>query len=274
MGRTRQDANWNALRRSPGLDLEAWTSSWTSHAQTRHTHNQVQLSLTREGSGSFWIGESRTESPPGHLVIIPPGQVHSLSPAACEAWRFDTVYLPEASFAEVAPGTRADPALAKTFLRVHDAIARDTSRLTLEVEILDLVELLVRGIHEHSLIAPRLPERGHASLERVRDYLESCPDDGVDLAQLAAIAGLSPYHFSRSFRRAFGMPPHAYLLQARVSRARALLRQGEPVCEVAARLGFADQAHLTRHFRRLTGVTPGRYRDASKNVQDGRVVPS
>jgi AraC-like DNA-binding protein len=75
-------------------------------------------------------------------------------------------------------------------------------------------------------------------------------------------SGLSPCHFLRVFKHQTGMPPHRYHLNLRLERGRRLLRQGCEIADVAARTGFADQSHFTRHFRRFFGVTPGRYRTA------------
>jgi AraC-like DNA-binding protein len=85
------------------------------------------------------------------------------------------------------------------------------------------------------------------------------------LAELAAEAGLSRYQLVRSFRAEVGMPPYAWLAQYRVARARVLLERGCRPAEAAVQTGFADQAHLTRWFRRVVGVTPGAYRSS---VQD------
>jgi len=276
----RSGQNWNEFRRSRGLDLEAWTSCWASHVQARHTHDRVQLSLTTVGSGSFQIKGRRTDSVPGALVVIPSGEVHALSPVKALAWRFDTVYLPDTMCrggivywdqaqlsARLASDAIAKPELAARFVRLHRAITEGTSTLTQEIELLALVSGLDAGSDAPSFCSGGLGP-SMAALRRVRDYLESCPEEDISLARLAAIANLSPSHLSHTFRFAFGLPPHAYLVQVRVSRARTLLKQGQPVCEVAARSGFADQAHLTRHFKRLVGVTPGRYRDGCRIVQD------
>ncbi len=83
--------------------------------------------------------------------------------------------------------------------------------------------------------------------------------------ELAAVAGLSPYHFIRVFRRATGMPPHAWLMQYRARMARNLLGLAVPIADAACRAGFADQSHLNRVFKRLFGYTPGQY---SNSVQD------
>ncbi|PXA87713.1 hypothetical protein DMC47_31390, partial [Nostoc sp. 3335mG] len=68
------------------------------------------------------------------------------------------------------------------------------------------------------------------------------------------------------FKAHFGVPPQRYLIQVRLAEARALLRQGVGIAEVAYTVGFADQAHLTRHFRAVLGVTPARYVVAEENI--------
>jgi AraC-like DNA-binding protein len=97
--------------------------------------------------------------------------------------------------------------------------------------------------------------------QRLADQLLQPPA----LAELAAGTGLSRYQLVRSFRAEVGMPPYAWLAQYRVGRARMLLERGCRPAEAAAATGFADQAHLTRWFRRVVGVTPGAYRNS---VQD------
>jgi len=103
------------------------------------------------------------------------------------------------------------------------------------------------------------PER----LQRVRDYIEAHLDEDLSLTVLAGIACLSPYHFSRSFKRATGVGPQRYVIQRRVERAKLLLRQThQPLALIAQEAGFTDQSHLTAMFRSEMGVTPGRFRAA------------
>ena len=112
--------------------------------------------------------------------------------------------------------------------------------------------------------ADALPGTGAVArqvMDRLADQLTGPPA----LAELAADAGLSRYQLLRSFRAEVGMPPYAWLAQHRVARARVLLEHGHRPAEAATLTGFADQAHLTRWFRRVVGVTPGAYRNG---VQD------
>jgi AraC-like DNA-binding protein len=96
-------------------------------------------------------------------------------------------------------------------------------------------------------------------VQAVRDLLPLRLADPPSLAELAAMTGLSQFALLRAFRRETGMPPHAYLNQLRVRRARLLLDDGLAPADVAAQTGFADQAHLTRHFKRVVGVPPAAY---------------
>ena len=100
-------------------------------------------------------------------------------------------------------------------------------------------------------------------LKRVRDHVEAHLDDRLTLTDLAGVACLSPYHFSRSFKQAVGVGPQRYVMQRRLEQAKTLMRRTkEPLAEIAQRVGFADQSHLTMIFRREIGMTPGRYRTA------------
>ncbi len=116
--------------------------------------------------------------------------------------------------------------------------------------------------------APRRPARepdGKLPQGRLRvvvEHVEDHLDAGVTLEELATVAHLSPYHFARQFRAATGLPPHQFVIARRVERARQILQEdGDlPLAQVASRAGFSDQSQFSRHFKRLVGVTPGRFR--------------
>ena len=100
-------------------------------------------------------------------------------------------------------------------------------------------------------------------LQRVCDYIEAHLDDRLTLADLAGVACLSPYHFSRSFKQAVGVGPQRYVMERRIERAKILIRRTrQPLASIALEVGFTDQSHLTGVFRRETGMTPGRFRAA------------
>jgi AraC family transcriptional regulator len=104
---------------------------------------------------------------------------------------------------------------------------------------------------------------------RVRDYIDSHIADRVLVADLCALVQLSEGHFSRVFRRTFGKPPYAFLIRRRVElAARHMLQTEGTLSDIALQCGFADQAHLSRHFRQTTGYTPAAWRRAHSGAGD------
>jgi AraC family transcriptional regulator len=122
------------------------------------------------------------------------------------------------------------------------------------------------------LSAPRRQERERdgklpqGRLRAVVEYIEEHLDANPILEQMAAVAHLSTYHFARQFKAATGLPPYQYVITRRVERAKQLLQGGGdlPLAEIAAYAGFSDQSHFSQHFKRLVGVTPGRFRMSAR----------
>ena len=107
----------------------------------------------------------------------------------------------------------------------------------------------------------------HLFLRRVTDYINDNLDTQLALAEIAAIAGMSPYHFGRTFKRATGITPHQYVIRQRVERAKTmLLSTDQTIGEIACAVGFYDQGHLARHMRSLLGVSPQMLRNR-KNIR-------
>ena len=117
-----------------------------------------------------------------------------------------------------------------------------------------------RAVHGRDGILPR------GRLRAVLDYIEEHLDAAPTLAEIAAVAGLNPYHFARQFKAATGLPPHQYVITRRVEQAKHLLRAGTDLslAEVASRAGFYDQSQFARHFKRLVGVTPRQFQTPSR----------
>jgi AraC family transcriptional regulator len=99
-----------------------------------------------------------------------------------------------------------------------------------------------------------LPRR---ALKEVIDYIGDNLQKDLTLAEMAGVAHMSPYHFSRLFKESKGLTPHRYVIERRVQRAEVLLGSSAlPIAEIALLCGFANQSHLNRHFKRLLGVSP------------------
>ncbi len=153
-----------------------------------------------------------------------------------------------------------------------DVFEPGSSAMQVQSQLLELSELmvseLIRGARE-----PR-PAVG-ASMRAAARMRECLNEEGIslDLETLAQRAGLSRFEALRAFKKRYGLPPHAYQLCLRIGHARRLLLEGAPAADVAARCGFADQSHFTRHFKRFNGVTPMQYAHAhTPSGQHARAV--
>ena len=231
---------------------------------------------------------------PGSVVILPPGEAHTGGPSDGSNFVYRVMYPTAELLGDGAARPPRfpqpvvmDPALATELRRAHAALSRvaqgsgsrpadpaapqlvvskpaATEPLETESRLCWLFGELVQRHAASAGPADALPGTGAVArqvMDRLADQLTGPPA----LAELAADAGLSRYQLLRAFRAEVGMPPYAWLAQHRVARARVLLEHGHRPATVATLTGFADQAHLTRWFRRVVGVTPGAYRNG---VQD------
>ena len=155
-----------------------------------------------------------------------------------------------------------DPLLAQLLRSLVEEIGGDrVDRLLADSLITAIAMRIAQRFRPFPGRQPDLPPR---RVRRVLEYVEAHLDAELSLAELAAVACLSPCHFSRSFKDVVGVGPQRYTVQRRVERAKILLRHGKDnLAAIAALVGFADQSHFTAAFRRETGVTPGRFRAAA-----------
>lgn len=218
-------------------------------------------------------GEVR-ELEPGDIVLFGPGEVHGCEPMNGEPFFYRSVVVPNNLFTQACGETPArfdrftvrDEALASELGAMY-ALADDATADTLEQEEA-LAALISRAAAycEGAAVEDSAPTATSVAVERARALLEERCAAGPTLAELAEVAGLSRYHLVRVFAAETGLTPHRYLQALRANRARDLLAQGVEPAEVAARVGFSDQAHMTRVFKALFGLTPGRYREAAASA--------
>ncbi|MCA0272525.1 MAG: AraC family transcriptional regulator [Proteobacteria bacterium] len=248
----------------------------SARAFPRHSHDQFGIGLILRGAQASASGRGEVESGPGALVTVNPGEVHDGRPiGGARVWTM--LYLDPGLVATaragLAGGTGEEftrpviegtdlPGLFDELYRAATGPAGDAGRMAFDAALGEVVLRLCSG--------RSAAEPSHTpGVLMARDYLHDRRDDGVRLADLAAAAGLSPFHLTRAFRAAFGLPPHAYLLQLKVAQARRLIASGLPLSRAAAEAGFADQSHLTRIFTRQFGYSPAVFaRSQRKNVQD------
>ncbi len=252
----------------PGV--EALHASFVTHAYRPHSHPTWTVAAMRRGAAAFTVDDRAEQAGDGELFVLEPEAVHTGVPAIPEGWAYKVLYLDPGLVTGWAdddrPAPRAarwvvfrDPALRAALLGAHLALAEGPAGLGRDEALARAVDALRPHLRPAPRRAHTRAHAEHAAVRRAVAHLRERWDRPVPLAQLAGVAGLSRFELVRRFGAQVGVPPHAFQLGLRVDRARALLAAGEPPAAVAAACGFADQAHLTRTFRRLVGTTPGRY---------------
>ncbi|GAA3526674.1 AraC family transcriptional regulator [Aeromicrobium panaciterrae] len=246
----------------PGVD-EVLHAHFTEHAYPAHTHDHWTLLLVDTGGVEYDLAHHHHQAAPGSLTVLPPHVPHDGRAAIAGGFDKRVVYVDdrwlssELVGAAVRQPSLRDDSLTRAMARLHDALTSPGDELEAESRLAFLSERITQHL-DHS--AEPLSTRRESRLARlIRDRLDCAPESTPTLASIAADLGVHASHAVRVFSREYGMPPHRYVTGRRIDRARHLLLDGTPVAGVAAAVGFYDQAHLTRHFRRVLGVTPGAY---------------
>lgn len=235
-----------------------------------HVHSSYVLGVVEGGAVRITTNESSHVASAGMVVLLSPFVVHTEIPVGENGWTFRYLYPTDGVVREalnLSPAAASalrftrpvidDPALASLITRLHVGMESGES----EGVSADSMVALVRRLSERYMRAGSsgngpLPER--RNIGAVRDLITERPLRSVKLQDLASAAGLSQFHFTRVFKTEIGLPPYAYYEQVRIAFAHQLIHQGHDLTSVAYQLGYADQSHLTRHFRRGSFTTPGK----------------
>lgn len=255
--------------------LELLSARFIEHSFDPHVHDSYAIAVLEEGAERYRYRGAEHVAAAGSFALLNPDEVHTGSRASEQGWRYRVYYprpeqfqdllgeleLPHGSAPMFDGSVHGDVDLVAALGQLHRLLecpaASTLQRQTLWREV--MLQLLQR----HARV-PLVRPVGHEPgvVARAKELLAAGLAEPPSLEQLAAEVNLSPFHFSRVFRRATGLPPHAWLKQRRLEQARALLRSGCAPLQVALQLGFSDQSHLSRQFKQSYGVSPGEYRRA------------
>ena len=257
--------------------LELLTANYQNHAFLPHWHHSLMVSAVVLGGERIRYRSREFALTPGKVMFLGPLEIHDGETLAQGAqWLFRVMYLDVGLIEEIStglmdrlsnqPAIQTECHLWSQFLEAHAVLRRSSTAL----ERAATLSLFLERLTEQSGLDTELDRPLRSSkpgLERAREYIHVHFADAIDLAELAAIAGVSRYHLLRSFRERYALTPHAYQTQLRVHHAKELLFQGMPAKDAAIESGFYDQAHMTTTLRRSVGVTPGRLRILCENSE-------
>jgi AraC-like DNA-binding protein len=273
--------DWARYWRADSVPVEAMHAHFTSHVYHRHSHESYSFGVTETGAQAFTCRHGRHVSGRGMVMAFNPDDPHDGHAAGDGGFTYRMVHIWPGFFASLTemplPLFRSpvieDPAVAASVRGLHLALTGESSSTT-ELERYEQLTETATLLARHA--SARIPARGPTPLSaqdgpagpdrpvaaRIRELLQDGAGD-LTADDLAAAAGCSRYAAYRAFTQAYGLAPSDYQRQLRVRAARRLLIAGVSPARAAAEAGFADQAHLTRWFRRYYGVTPGAYRAAA-----------
>ncbi len=253
-------------------DLECLEARFHRHVYAPHVHDTYALGVIEAGVEHYrYRGEDHAVGP-GELVILDPHELHDGRPGP-DGYRYRMMYPTPDLMGEIAeeiwetpqaaphfpePALR-DPLLARHISKLHQLLGSAPERLQADGAFVDAMALLIRRHGAQTRARPPVG-REDAAVARVCEAIEDTLDQDWSLEELAGLVDYNRYRLIRAFRRALGVTPHAYRTSRRVIRAKRALAAGASPAMAALEAGFCDQAHLTRTFKSVTGVTPAAFR--------------
>jgi AraC-like DNA-binding protein len=250
----------------PGV-REVLHARHVEHAYPIHTHDVWTVLLVDQGAITYDLDRRTFGAESSMVSILPPHVVHDGRPATADGYRKRVIYVEPGVIGEELIGSAVDrPALPDPGLR--EAVSALDGALgcvddSLEAETrLHLVAERIRGAlgaAPAGIVSQHDPVTVDLAVEAFRAYLDEHLFEPVTIAAAADTLGVGPTHLARGFKTTFGIAPHAYVVTRRLEVARDRILAGQPLADVASEVGFFDQAHLTRRFKRFLGVTPGRF---------------
>ncbi|WP_085655848.1 AraC family transcriptional regulator [Pseudomonas sp. B11(2017)] len=262
----------------PLAGIELLSARYIDQRFAPHVHDGYVIGMIMAGAQRYRYRGAEHLAGSGTLVLINPDELHTGHKGTDDGWLYRAFYpdtgkilslleeleLPTAPLPAFGATLYRDPDLVAGFCQLHRLLESPATALQQQTA---WRELMLQLLQRHAAVpVAGNPGKEHRAVVHAKELLHAQLAAPPSLEELAAAVNLSPFHFARVFRRATGMPPHTWLMQQRIARARGLLQGGCLPVEVAAQLGFADQSHLSRQFKQVYGVGPAAYRSARHSL--------
>jgi len=270
MSKVKEQTRFQYCRELGGLEVV--NANYHHKNFSRHTHESYTIAVINHGIQRFFRSGQDHYAPQGSIIFVNADDVHNGQSATENGWSYQAIYPLERQFKALAK----DLGLADNFAPYFPNAVVDDPQMASELQQLFNVlctsenalhrETLLNGVMtrlmiKHGISKPSFKDirTNKQPLELVQQYIHDNLFNNISLTTLASLSGLSSYYLVRQFQKLYGLPPHAYQIQARLHKSKALLKQGISVSAVAVELGFHDQSHFHRHFVKANGVSPGNY---------------
>ncbi len=251
-------------------NLALFKASYTTYSYKPHFHETYTVIVIIEGTGDYSHEKNKFVTSKGSFLILNPFEVHTGRSVGEVPLNYRSMYIPKEIFYKINQKFNEDHLpvfnnkiiennrVASMILDVHYQLYHTKDVLASEYILCDLLKKIMdvgsvkvefqNGNYFQPLAARRLKEFIHEHYQ-----------ENISLEHLSHASGLSPDHVVKVFRKKYGLPPHQYLLNLRIEKAKDLLADRMPVTDVAYQTGFFDQSHFIRNFKKIIGVTPKKY---------------
>jgi AraC-like DNA-binding protein len=254
---------------APEAGIARIEASFAGHAYDLHRHDTYAVGYTLSGVQSFDFRGARFDSLANNVVVLHPDEMHNGRAGAASGFRYKMLYIEPrlvrdalGETAKSLPFLRRPVSTSSSLLSALRPALDDLDRCMEPVER----DQAVLGIAQALLALDGSARKASASsatcafaLEKARQFLDAHFMRTVASEELEAVTGLTRYVLARHFRARLGTSPYRYLTMRRLDRAKSMIRAGDSLAEAAQASGFADQSHMTRHFGRAFGMSPGRW---------------
>jgi AraC-like DNA-binding protein/quercetin dioxygenase-like cupin family protein len=260
-------ADW--MRIAPSSEgLERIEAFFAGHGFDPHRHDTYAIGFTVEGVQAFRYRGAAERSLPGQVFVLHPDEVHDGRAGTDAGFHYKILYVEPRTIRDaledeycplpfVRSAVSTNGRLAAAIMPAFGNLEVSLEDLERDQVIVDLADALAAA--DPSMARRKLSARHWRAVDGVRDFLDARISRAVTSAELEKIAEMSRYAVARHFRACLGTSPYRYLVMRRLDRARSLIRRGAPLADAALASGFADQSHMTRHFKKAYGLSPGRW---------------
>ncbi|WP_395322675.1 AraC family transcriptional regulator [Variovorax sp. UC74_104] len=241
-------------------------------AYAMHRHDTYAVGSTLAGVQSFNYRRSRRDSLPGHTIVLHPDEAHDGQAGTDEGFQYRMIYVEPALFQAVLQG-RALPFI-EGGVTTDSRLAAATRNLLQDVEAplepleySEAIAELALALETVAGTPARRPKGDFLAAQRAHDYLHAHRAQVITLDDLEAATGRDRWSLSHDFRMFYGTSPYRFQTMRRLDMVRCMLVRGTSLADAAAAAGFADQSHMTRHFAKTFGLTPGRWLRIAASVR-------
>ena len=269
MSGAKENKDWVKLAQTPGR-IERIEAYFSGHGYEPHRHDTYAIGRTLSGVQSFHYRGSKQHSLPGGTLVLHPDEMHDGEAGTLAGFQYRMSYIDPAIIQKILAG--------KPLPFIADGISADPRLFAATEPLLKAMDDAVEVLEEDDALydlartlavvgGQRFRRRvyDYPSAERARQYIQSEFTKPITLDELSAVSGKDRWSLSRDFRALYGTSPYRYVTMRRLEYCRHLMLAGVPLAVAAIEAVFADQSHMTRHFIKTLGISPGRWQKFIKN---------